>query len=61
MATLWRLEDQSLIALQGPQAANVLSRMAPSVVTMLFMTAAATTIDGVEATVSRSGCTGEDR
>ncbi len=60
VAALTRLEDRSLIALQGPQAAAVLSRMAPSVATMPFMTAAAMSIDGVDAIVSRSGYTGED-
>ena len=60
VATLRRLDDRSLIALQGPQAAAVLSRLAPSVATMPFMSAAAMTIGGIEAMVSRAGYTGED-
>ncbi len=59
-ATLERLEDRALVALQGPKAAAVLARLAPSVATMPFMSAAAVSIDGVEALVSRSGYTGED-
>ncbi len=60
VATLTRLENQSLIALQGPKASAVLARKAPSVATMPFMTAAAVSIDGVQMMVSRSGYTGED-
>ena len=60
VASLQRLDDRALVALQGPKAAAVLSRLAPSVAEMPFMTAAALTIGGVEAVVSRSGYTGED-
>jgi len=59
-ATLRRLDDRSLVALQGPKASDVLSRFAPAVATMPFMSSAAVTIDGIEMTVSRSGYTGED-
>lgn len=59
-ATLRRLDDRSLVALQGPKSSEVLSRFAPAVATMPFMSSAAVTIDGIEMTVSRSGYTGED-
>jgi aminomethyltransferase len=52
----------ALIALQGPQAASVLARLAPgqNVETMPFMSARRLRVLGVEANVSRSGYTGED-
>ena len=52
--------DRALLALQGPAAAEVLARFAPDCATMVFMTAAALQIDGVECYVSRSGYSGED-
>jgi aminomethyltransferase len=55
-----RLEDRALLALQGPRAAVVLAAHAPAVAEMVFMDAAAMTIFGVDAVVSRSGYTGED-
>lgn len=58
--TLNHLEDQALLALQGPEAATALARLAPGVEALTFMTAGAFTIDGVEAWISRSGYTGED-
>ncbi|MDJ1157847.1 glycine cleavage system aminomethyltransferase GcvT [Chelatococcus sp. SYSU_G07232] len=57
---LVRADDRALLALQGPKAAAVLARHAPGVAAMSFMTAAATTIAGLDAHVSRSGYTGED-
>ena len=54
------LEDQALLALQGPLASQVLARFAPACADMLFMTAANLDIDGVECLVTRSGYTGED-
>lgn len=54
------LEDRALLALQGPAAAAVLERHAPGVGAMTFMTAAAVTVAGAEAWISRSGYTGED-
>jgi aminomethyltransferase len=59
-ATLERAEDRALLALQGPQAAAVLARLAPSAGDLVFMRAAAMTVDGVDCFVSRSGYTGED-
>ncbi|MFQ5958243.1 MAG: glycine cleavage system aminomethyltransferase GcvT [Alphaproteobacteria bacterium] len=53
-------DDRALIALQGPRAAEALSRHAPGCGELRFMTWAAMRVDGVEAFVSRSGYTGED-
>ncbi len=60
VATLERAEDRALLALQGPQAASVLARLAPTSAELVFMRAAAMTLDGVECFISRSGYTGED-
>jgi aminomethyltransferase len=54
------LEDQALLALQGPAAAAALDRLAPGVAGMKFMTGAAMAIDGTSCFVTRSGYTGED-
>ena len=54
-----RSED-ALLALQGPGAATVMARLAPGAERLLFMTAVAINIDGVDCYVSRSGYTGED-
>jgi aminomethyltransferase len=59
-ATVERLEDRALLALQGPQAAAVLVGHAPAVADMVFMDARALTAFGVDAIISRSGYTGED-
>jgi len=53
-------DSHALLALQGPAAAAVLSRLAPSVATMTFMQYAAVELLGVPCQVSRSGYTGED-
>ncbi|WP_018182575.1 glycine cleavage system aminomethyltransferase GcvT [Kaistia granuli] len=58
--TLEVAEGLALIALQGPKAAEVLSRHCPETSAMGFMTAARVTVDGVDCHVSRSGYTGED-
>jgi aminomethyltransferase len=57
---LMRAEHRGLIALQGPQAADVLARHAQGVDRMAFMSAITTRIAGVDCHVSRSGYTGED-
>jgi aminomethyltransferase len=57
---LKRRDDQALLALQGPKAAEVLAGFAPEVAAMPFMSARDVMIDGVHAYVSRSGYTGED-
>jgi len=59
-AGLRPLQDRALLALQGPQAAAVLARMAPEAADMTFMQAATLTLLGAECLVSRSGYTGED-
>lgn len=59
--TLEPLEDQALIALQGPKADAVLAAHAPDAADALtFMTAGAGTIAGAPARITRSGYTGED-
>ena len=54
------LGERALLAIQGPEACNALSRLAPSVQTMRFMDAAVHSILGTECFVARSGYTGED-
>lgn len=53
-------DDLALIALQGPQAAEVLSRHADIVGKLGFMQAGPAAIAGIAVNVSRSGYTGED-
>ena len=55
-----RLDDRALLALQGPAAAAVLSRLAPDIARLAFMTAAEATLAGASCLVTRSGYTGED-
>jgi aminomethyltransferase len=52
--------SRGLLALQGPQAATVLARLAPQVAAMKFMTGAFVIIDGARCYVTRSGYTGGD-
>ena len=54
------LADRALLALQGPRAADVLSRFAPDAAKMAFMSAEPFTIDGSKLAITRSGYTGED-
>ncbi|WP_313146307.1 glycine cleavage system aminomethyltransferase GcvT [Diaphorobacter nitroreducens] len=54
------LPDQALLALQGPQAAAVLARLAPGVDKLVFMTGGHFDIAGAQCFVTRSGYTGED-
>ncbi len=54
------LGDRALLALQGPQAAAVLGRLAPDVLSLGFMQAAAFVVAGADCWISRSGYTGED-
>lgn len=53
-------DSRALLALQGPQAATVLARLAPEVATMTFMNFARVAVAGIDCYVSRSGYTGED-
>jgi aminomethyltransferase len=52
--------ERALLALQGPTARAVLSRLAPAAADLKFMQAASMSIAGIECWVSCSGYTGED-
>jgi aminomethyltransferase len=54
------LDEQALLALQGPEAVTALDRVVPGVSALVFMTAAAFEWNGNPLWVSRSGYTGED-
>ena len=54
------LPGRALLALQGPQAAAVLARLAPGVERFVFMSGGAVRIGGIDAFATRSGYTGED-
>ncbi len=54
------LEDQALLALQGPKAIDAMARLVPGVTGLFFMTAGAFDWNGVPLWISRSGYTGED-
>jgi len=54
------LDEQALLALQGPQAVTALERVVPGVSKLVFMTAAAFEWQGNPLWISRSGYTGED-
>ena len=54
------LDDMSLIALQGPKAADVVSQYIPEAATMPFMSSLDTPLNGMWCHISRSGYTGED-
>lgn len=58
--SLKRQDDRGLLALQGPKAAEVLSRLAPEAAAMTFMAVRRLSIAGIDCLVSRSGYTGED-
>ncbi len=53
-------EDLALLALQGPEAAAVLARLAPAVADMAFMESRELSLDSLACRISRSGYTGED-
>ena len=54
------MDDRALLALQGPEAAALLERVAPGAAAMRFMDVATLTLAGHPVQVSRSGYTGED-
>ena len=54
------VEDRSLIALQGPLAEEVLSKLNPTVKELRFMDSVTTNLLDTECWISRSGYTGED-
>ncbi|XKH61466.1 glycine cleavage system aminomethyltransferase GcvT [Halomonas sediminis] len=52
--------DRGLLALQGPQASEVMQRLCPDACELIFMQHGRFEIDGSEVWISRSGYTGED-
>jgi aminomethyltransferase len=54
------LAERALLALQGPAAAAVMSRLAPGAGTLAFMSGAVIEVAGHACFVTRSGYTGED-
>jgi aminomethyltransferase len=54
------LDQQALLALQGPKAREVMAQLCPAAADLVFMTGCATRIDDVEVYVTCSGYTGED-
>jgi aminomethyltransferase len=52
--------DRALIALQGPKAESVLTRLCPGASAMRFMDSGPRSVSGIDCFVSRSGYTGED-
>ncbi len=54
------LEDRALLAVQGPKAGEVLTRLAPETAAMVFMTAGPINVAGIECFAARAGYTGED-
>jgi aminomethyltransferase len=58
--TINHLDEQALLALQGPKAVDALARLVPGVAALCFMEAGAFDWNGVALWISRSGYTGED-
>jgi len=58
--TVHPLPERALLALQGPQAVNVLTRLNPQVATLVFMTGGHFSLADIPCFVTRSGYTGED-
>lgn len=58
--TLNHLDEQALLALQGPEAAVALERLVPGVSALAFLYSARFDWQGHELWISRSGYTGED-
>jgi len=54
------IDEQALLALQGPKAAEALGRLVPGVADLVFMTGGRFDWNGVPLWISRSGYTGED-
>jgi aminomethyltransferase len=59
-ASLHRADDGVLLALQGPEAVEVIASILPGAAQLRFMTYGSYDWDGVRIMVSRSGYTGED-
>ena len=58
--TVQPLPGQALLALQGPKAVSVISRLNPALSKLAFMTGMSARLAGAECFVTRSGYTGED-
>jgi len=58
--TVEELTGRALLALQGPQAAQVMARLAPACASLVFMQTVDVELIGAQCWVSRSGYTGED-
>ncbi|MGA0569359.1 glycine cleavage system aminomethyltransferase GcvT [Variovorax sp. VNK109] len=54
------MPERGLLALQGPQAVNALSRLVPGVEKLVFMTGGSYDWNGADLFITRSGYTGED-
>ena len=54
------MPEMALLALQGPQAVTALSRLAPGVEKLVFMTGGRFDVAGFDCFLTRSGYTGED-
>jgi aminomethyltransferase len=54
------LEQQALLALQGPAAREVMARLCPETATLVFMHGMRATLDGIDTYITCSGYTGED-
>jgi aminomethyltransferase len=54
------IEDRALVALQGPEAALAMAKVAPDALAMTFMTIREISIAGIVCLATRSGYTGED-
>ena len=54
------MPHHALLALQGPKAATVMARLAPSLAALTFMSGVEAAIAGIEVFATRSGYTGED-
>ena len=54
------MPERALLALQGPKAADALSRLNPAVAALVFMSGGMFELVGAECFVTRSGYTGED-
>ncbi|OBV10173.1 glycine cleavage system aminomethyltransferase GcvT [Erythrobacter dokdonensis] len=58
--TLNHLDEQALLALQGPKAADALARHVPEAAALTFMKFGRFTLDGHPVQIARAGYTGED-
>ena len=58
--TLNLMDEQALLAVQGPKAVEAVARLVPGVEILVFMTAGAFEWNGHALWISRSGYTGED-